>query len=64
MRGKMSRGRNSIKTGKAKLFKDRKEIDGVFYRGKHGRLSRIARAHKRHIEKALRRDSKKLCQEY
>ena len=53
-----------MKTGKAKLFKDRKEIDGVFFRGKHGRLSRIARAHKRHIEKGLRRHSKKLCQEY
>jgi hypothetical protein len=50
--------------GKAKLFKSRKEIDGVFFRGKHGRLARQARKHKRAIEKSLRQKSRKLCKEY
>ena len=50
-----------MQVGKSKLFRDRKEIDGVFYRGKKGRLARLSRKHKRAIEKTLRQESKKMC---
>ena len=46
--------------GKAKLFKSRKDLDGQFHRGKHGRRARIARAHKRGIERQLRQASRRL----
>ena len=51
-------------TGKAKLFNDRKELDGQFHRGKHGRRARLANQHKRSVEKGLRQRSKKMCNEY
>lgn len=50
-------------TGKAKMFRSRKDIDSEFHRGKHGRRARLARAHKRGIEKSLRQDSRAMCQE-
>jgi len=49
--------------GKAKLFKDRKDIDGQFHRGHGGRRAEKARKHKRIIEKALRRQAKAACRE-
>jgi hypothetical protein len=53
-----------MKTGKAKLFKSRKDIDGQFHRGKGGRSAQKAKAHKRGIERSLRQQSNKLCKEY
>lgn len=50
-------------TGKAKLFNDRKEIDGQFHRGGNGRKARLAKKHKRSVEKGLRQRSKKMCRE-
>ncbi len=50
-----------MKTGKAKLFSSRKDLDGQFHRGKSGRKARIAKAHKRAIERQLRQASKKMC---
>ena len=47
--------------GKAKLFKSRKDEDGQFHRGKHGRRARLARQYKRGVEKSLRQKSKKMC---
>jgi hypothetical protein len=47
--------------GKAKLFKSRKNLDGQFHRGGKGRKARIARKHKRSVEKSLRQQSRKLC---
>ena len=47
--------------GKAKLFKSRKDLDGQFHRGKHGRRARLARKWKRGVEKSLRQKSKKMC---
>jgi len=53
-----------MKTGKAKLFKARKDLDGQFHRGKGGRKARLARAHKRAVERTLRQASRKMCQAY
>ena len=50
-----------MKTGKAKLFKARKDLDGEFHRGKHGRRARKARRHKRAVERQLRQASRRLC---
>ena len=50
-----------MKKGKAKLFKQRKDIDGQFHRGDGGRSAEKARKHKRSIEKSLRQRSRKLC---
>ncbi len=50
--------------GKAKLFKARKELDGQFHRGKKGRRARLAKAHKRGVEKSLRQRSRKECREF
>ena len=47
--------------GKAKLFKSRKDEDGQFHRGKHGRRGRLARQYKRGVEKSLRQKSRKMC---
>lgn len=52
-----------MKTGKAKLFKSRKDLDGQFHRGQGGRKAEKARKWKRTIEKSLRQKSKKMCQE-
>lgn len=52
-----------MKTGKAKLFGSRKDLDGQFHRGGGGRSAAKARKHKRSIEKGLRQASRKLCQE-
>jgi len=48
----------------AALAKDRKDLDGEFHRGKHGRRARKARAHKRAIERQVRRDGKRQCQDW
>lgn len=53
-----------MKTGKAKLFKSRKDLDGQFHRGKKGRCAEKAKKHKRSIEKSLRQKSKELCTNY
>ena len=50
-----------MKQGKAKLFNTRKDIDGCFHRGKKGRKSRLAKAHKRAVERQLRQQSKAMC---
>ena len=50
-----------MKTGKAKLFNDRKELDGEFHRGGKGRRARLSRKHKRTVERGLRQASRKLC---
>ena len=52
-----------MKQGKAKLFKTRKDLDGCFHRGKKGRKSRLAKAHKRTCERQLRQKSKSMCRE-
>ena len=53
-----------MKNGKAKLFKTRKDVDGQFHRGGKGRKARIAKAHKRSVERSLRQKSRKLCKNY
>jgi len=54
-----------MKRGKAKLFNGRKDIDSCFHRGgTKGRKARLARAHKRAIERQLRRKSKAMCREH
>ena len=50
-----------MKTGKAKLFSGRKDLDGCFHRGGKGRKARKAKAHKRSVERGLRQASKALC---
>ena len=50
-----------MKKGKAKLFSGRKDLDGQFNRGKKGRKARLAKKHKRILEKGLRQASKKKC---
>ena len=52
-----------MKKGKAKLFKERKDLDGQLHRGGGGRSAEKARKHKRSVEKQLRQESKKLCEE-
>lgn len=52
-----------MKSGKAKLFKSRKDLDGQFHRGGGGRSAEKARKHKRSVEKSLRQRSKQMCQE-
>jgi len=52
-----------MKSGKAKLFGSRKDLDGQFHRGGGGRSARKAKAHKRGIERQLRRASRHLCDE-
>lgn len=52
-----------MKTGKAKLFKSRKDLDGQFHRGDGGRAAEKARKHKRSIEKSLRQKSRDICRE-
>ncbi len=52
-----------MKQGKAKLFKQRKDIDGQFHRGGGGRSAEKARQHKRTVEKSLRQKSRKLCRD-
>jgi hypothetical protein len=51
-------------TGKSKLFKSRKDLDGQFHRGNGGRSAQKARKHKRSIEKSLRQKSKNLCKNH
>ena len=51
----------TMKQGKAKLFKSRKDLDGQFHRGGGGRSAAKARKHKRSIEKSLRQQSKAMC---
>jgi hypothetical protein len=51
-------------TGKSKLFKARKDLDGQFHRGDGGRSAQKARKHKRSVEKSLRQKSKNLCENY
>ena len=51
-------------SGKAKLFKSRKDLDGQIHRGGGGRSAAKARKHKRSIEKSLRQKSKTLCRDY
>ncbi len=51
-------------TGKAKLFKGRKDLDGQFHRGGGGRSAAKARKHKRSVEKCLRQASSKICRNY
>jgi hypothetical protein len=51
-------------TGKSKLFKVRKDLDGQFHRGDGGRSAQKARKHKRSVEKSLRQKSKNLCENY
>ena len=53
-----------MKTGKSKLFKSRKDLDGQFHRGNKGRSAAKARQHKRSIEKSLRQKSKEICRSY
>ena len=50
--------------GKAKLFSGRKDLDGQFNRGKKGRKARLAKKHKRVLEKGLRQTSKKECKKH
>ena len=52
-----------MKSGKAKLFKSRKDLDGQFHRGGGGRSAEKARKHKRSIEKGFRQRSKQMCRE-
>jgi hypothetical protein len=52
-----------VKKGKAKLFKERKDLDGQLHRGGGGRSAEKARKHKRSVEKQLRQESRKLCEE-
>lgn len=52
-----------MKTGKAKLFKTRKDLDGQMHRGGGGRSAQKARGHKRAVERSLRQKSKKMCRE-
>ena len=52
-----------MKTGKAKLFKSRKDLDGQFHRGNGGRSAEKARKHKRSVEKSLRQKSRDICKE-
>lgn len=49
--------------GKAKLFKSRKDLDGQFHRGGKGRKARLAKKHKRTVEKSLRQQSRNLCRQ-
>jgi len=51
-----------MQTGKAKLFKAQKHLDGQFHRGGGGRSAQKAKKHKRSIEKSLRQKSKAMCQ--
>jgi len=53
-----------MKTGKSKLFKARKDLDGQFHRGSGGRSAAKAKKHKRSIEKSLRQKAKALCKDY
>jgi|TARA_B100000073_G_C23501475_1_gene479931 hypothetical protein len=53
-----------MQEGKAKLFKSRKDLDGLFHRGDKGRASAKAKKHKRSIEKSLRQKSKELCRNF
>ncbi len=53
-----------MKTGKSKLFKSRKDLDGQFHRGKKGRCAAKAKKHKRSIEKSLRQKSKAICKSH
>ena len=54
---------DTMKTGKATLFKDQKHLDGQFHRGGGGRSAVKAKAHKRRVEKQLRQKFRKLCRE-
>jgi len=53
-----------MKTGKSKLFKTRKDLDGQFHRGNGGRSAAKAKKHKRSVEKSLRQKSKALCKDH
>jgi hypothetical protein len=53
-----------MRTGKAKLFKSRKDLDGQFHRGDKGRSAAKAKKHKRSIEKSLRQRSKEICKNH
>ena len=50
-----------MKKGKAKLFKQRKDLDGQFHRGNGGRRAQKAKKYKRSVEKSLRQKSRKIC---
>ena len=52
-----------MKQGKAKLFKDRKDLDGQFHRGHGGGKAQKARTHKRSIEKSLRQQKRRICKQ-
>ena len=54
-----------MKVGKAKMgFKVRKDLDGCFHRGKHGRKARKVRRHKKSAEAPVRQAGKNACRNY
>lgn len=53
-----------MQVGKAKLMKDRKDLDGCFHRKGHGNSVRKVRRHKKAIETRVRQAGKAACRNW